>query len=454
MKRNNKYLFPQKRILVSKGNQTLATGTFPSATYNQVGVNDGQLMVINSKSNAALTAGQGITDAPEVKVLQGTPNSANLSKVDPYGFTFPAVYESTVLKGGRVTMVTTTKPEVGRYEVEKWVINDTPVVATNYQAHLVLQSAEYDRLYDKTRRHTLVASVRTPDTALADMKDYLYRNVGVELLLNSIWASGIGHPFVLFGVGAGAPGDETTISTIADGTVIKVGEKDDGTAINYVANKDFVQTLQDLVDAGELATTDKIIPIKRSGAGTGDAYALTKVYVVGLDDPDYAVFDNTIQRKVRVEFGASIQSTVTEVSAAKEWVGLGRHWDLIWKQEVGTRLYFNNIYGNYDEVAVDKLPSPVDPDQLYTSTIIEWVDEDVRTSSSNLITHQLVILLPAQIDNPTDAVGALTPPYTVSTVDSATVTDLNNVLGAWIESSHAVSPVTFAGDATATTQFV
>jgi len=455
MKRNNKYLFPQKRLLVAKGNQNLATGSFAGTTANQVTPDDGQLMVTDSNLANAITAGDTISDVPAIKVVQGTPLSKNLSQVNPFGLTFPAVYESTILRGGRITMVSTTKPEVGRYHVQKWTITNTPVIDEDYRAHLVLQGPDYDRLYDKTRRHTITVTVRTPSTAVSDMKDFVYRNLGVDLLKESVWGGTNFNKFVVFGVGTGTPGDETTINTIADGSVIKVGIREDGTDINYTANKDFVQTLQDLVDAGTIAATDTIIPLKKSGAGTGDAYAVTALFVVGLDEEDYYIFDNTIARKVRIHFGADPEDVVTEVSAPKEWVGLGKHWDLIWKEQVGPRLFFNKVYGNYNEVAVNNLPSPVDLDQLYTSTIIEWVDEDERTSSSNKITHQLVILLPAQIDNPTATVADINgAPYTVSTTATNTVTDLNNTLGAWLESSHAVSPVTFVGEATATTQFV
>ncbi|RMG73530.1 MAG: hypothetical protein D6711_10725 [Chloroflexi bacterium] len=444
-------MFPQRRILVGKGDQALASGSFPGSAYNQINLADGQLGVLDFDKTGFVSGSITVQNYPSIYVVQGTPMSDKLSQVDRFGFTFPAYYESTLLEGGSVTMVSTTKPEVGRYNVRKMTITDTPLTDTAYHLHITLRNADINRVYDKTRRHTVPVSVTTPATAVAQPNDWVYQNLAVKANTRSIWGGGF-ERFLVLGVKSAAAGAAgTQLSTIADGTSIPFMVHA-GTTYYFTADKDLVQTLQDLVTAGDMSATDDIVTLDTASAGT--AASVDYLLFIGLDDQDYFVFDNTIFRKTWIDVGTDLEADIVELSAPKEWVGLGKHWNLIWKEQVGTRLYWNNIYGNFDEQSVDKLPNPVDENQLYTSTIIEFVKKDERTSSSNLITHQLTILLPAGINNPTAAVGAVTPPYTITTTDATTVTELNTNLGAWLASSDQISPIKYVGEASAGNPFV
>ena len=78
MKRTHKPY--QEYFLVAKGNQNLATDNDNFLSGNGVALADGQLGVLNVKTNKFINGGSPtVTTDPAIKIVAGTPTSADFS---------------------------------------------------------------------------------------------------------------------------------------------------------------------------------------------------------------------------------------------------------------------------------------------------------------------------------------------------------------------------------------
>jgi hypothetical protein len=440
---------PQDIILVAKpGVTTLATGALVQAG-NSLAVADGQLMVLNTDPTSTgsvyqqnLLATTTVTGVKKLKVLQGTPNSSNLSEVSPFRFGHQAYLASAEIEADKVRSVTTTLPQIASYDAKYLSGFSAPFSATDYVLSIVLESHTRDIEWASTRRDNNRYSVTTPAAAVTNLTDYLLQNLAYKANLQSINYNPSGKPFVVFGIATdGTPG--TVINNITASTSIPWMTVN-GTTWSFKSSIPFVKTLQNAVAAGVVTGTSSIVNI--NSVVPGNALTVDALLIVGLDENKAVVFDDQTMNKVRVTAGVNIDSDNEVASVAAEWVGLGSTWKKLWKERHGLGIYWDTYLAHPYHGSVDTIPNYFDDERLYTSTIIEF-DKHEQTSTLQTVTpHRCTILLPASITNPATTVSAA---FTVATDSSALKTALNGTLGVWLGSaSDNYSMIEYQGSAT------
>lgn len=444
---------PQDIILVASGNQALSTGAL-ATTGNTVNILDGQLKVLSADGSGAtvidtaITAGQTALQIKQVRIAQGTPNSANLAAVSPFRIGHQAYMASGIIEADKVRSVTTTLPEIASYGAKLLSAFTAPTAATDYILNIVLESHTRDIEWAASRRDNNRYSVTTPATAVTDITDYLLQNLAYKANLQSINYNPSGKPFIVFGVATdGTPGqviDDITASTSIPWMTIG------GTTWSYQSSITFVKTLQNAVAAGVLAGTESIVNI--NSVTPGSAVTVDALLVVGLDENTAVVFDDQTLNKVRITAGVNLDNTTENASDPVDYVGLGSTWKKTWKERHGLGIYWDTYLAHPYHGSVDTLPEYFDETGLYTSTIIEF-DKHERTPTLNTVTpHRCTILLPAAISNPTADVAT---PFVVATTATTTVTQLNASLGAWLSSaSDEYSMIEYNAEATKAAPFV
>ena len=133
-------------FLVASGNQALASGSLYPASGTALGIADGQLGLIAADDsgtvakNAFLTAGQTIANAPRVKLVQGTPNSADISGLSANTSVFQdrPVVESRVIDSAHSIAITGRVANVGSRSA--WLVGS----ATAANAITVVDNFEYE----------------------------------------------------------------------------------------------------------------------------------------------------------------------------------------------------------------------------------------------------------------------------------------------------------------------
>lgn len=456
-KRNDRSQLPVAAVLTSSGDQNLVASGALSASANSLNIADGQLGVLSedpagtiTQSNF-ITAGTTAANVRSIRVIRGTPNSSNLAAVDPYGIGDPAYVKSAIIDADSIISITTTTPEIGTYSANYFTSFSAPTAGDIYTLQIELESVNNDIVYAPQRRENVLVNVAAQNPAPAQPADYVLQNLALNANAQSIWRNASGKPFIVFGINTGgSPG--VVINTINEGTVIPF-MTEGGTTWNYTASLDFVNTLIQMRANSVIAGTESIVNLGSVTPGT--AATVDALLVIGLDEQPALVFDEETRNKVQVDAGVTLTATRTFASRGKDWVGTGKQWRQYWKR------YYLQQYGLLDWVNhpykgdLDTVKSYIDNSDttLYTSTVVHFRrQERHETSFMQRIEHQLVILVPAQIDNRTTTVdghftGAPATPLGTSTADTTTVTSLNNILGAWLDSALTYSQFEYRGQA-------
>lgn len=450
---------PQDVILVSSGNTALASGALVTSG-NSVNLTDGKFGLLSTDfssttiaANNFVTAGVTALQVKRVKFLRGTPNSTNLLNASPFALNDKGYIATPDIVPERIRSVSTTLPEIASYEMQLLSAFTAPVVGTDYTLNLVLESITRDIQFAPQKRDWRTYTVTTPATAPTNPTDWLLQNLAVKANQESIYRNGAGRPFIVFGIASdGTPG--VVLNTIAAGTSIPF-MTDAGSTWTYTADIPFVKSIQNGIANGTIAGTESIVNLLSVAAGS--AATVDNLLFVGLDEVPAAIYDEETRNKVRINAGIENATYTTEaVSPAKDWVGTGKQWKLEWKRRMGPRTgYFNEWYANPLSGGMEITPSYITNTvgQLYTSTLIEYDNAERQTTNETFITpHKLTILLPAAISNPTANAGT---PYVVATTESTTLTTLNSIFGAWLNSANTnFSNIEYNQSATAAAPFV
>lgn len=451
---NRTHQTPMAYIFTGENDQALATGALANGS-NAVGIANGQFGILSTDftgttaANNFKAAADDAQDVKSIKVLRGTPNSANLRNVSPFKLNDQAYLSTVDIMGHELVDVFTTLPEIASYSMKLMTGFTAPAVGTTYNLVVELESITRDVEWADERRDIEYYPITTEAVAPTAPTDWLLQNLALKANGRSIWREASGKPFIVFGVDiAGAAG--TVVGTIVAGDSIPFMNAD-GLQSNFIADTAFVKSLQEAIAAGDLAGTERIVNLDPTTAGT--ANTVDALLLVGLDEIPAVIFDEETRNKVQIEAGLDLEHTTdTQIAEGKDWIGTGKQWFLEWKRFYGKQHYFENWLSHPYGGSVETVPSYItnDVDTLYTSTIITFNKTEMPTSNySQTLPHKLIILLPAVIDNP----GAdASTPYTVSTTDTATVAALNASLGVWLASGNAGH--TYQGDATEAAPFV
>ena len=427
---------PQSFIFVGDGNQALATGALTTGT-SALNIASQQFGVLSTDvtgatlANNFITAGQNTLQVKRIKVLQGTPGSADLNTVSAFGIGTKAYLQTPEIDPKQIVEVSTTLPEIAALSAISLSGFSAPLTATDYSLTFTLESTETDIEYAPQRRMPIEVSDTSPAVAPAFPTSYMLQTLASKANRRSIYnpTVGAGKPFVVFGINSTAG---TLISGITNGTIIPF-QTIGGQVVNFTATIPFVKMLQNAIANGVFTGAEFITNLDAVAAGTSNI--VEEILIVGLLDQTAVLFDEEVRRIVHVHTaGSTLDNTTVRASEGKDWVGTGKHWQFAWKKR-GGQPYFENWYASDLNGSVNTTPSYIvnSESQFYTSTIVTFnTVESHTTEFSQTIPHTLTILLPASITNP--AADAATP-YVVATSDAATVAALNASLGAWL--SHA-----------------
>lgn len=455
-------------ILVGTGDQAVkATGNLVG-TSTALGIANGQLGILSADHNSTvrayndfLQAGDTAAQVSKIKVVQGTPASADITTADD-GFQagHRSRVESGVIHANQIRSISSMTCKVPTYSTD--IVHTVPAPKDNslYAAYIKLSSVVNDRDFGDNQEVVYV-NYATPDyTALAtvDPTDHLLQNFVFNMQKQSKLVRVPNTPygygskdFIAFGLNIAGTVGGTVIGTIVAGDVIPIIQC--GTqVINYVATTAFVNTVNQWIacDTITAATTIEVIDISTAGeAAVVDSFA-----IMGLDTAQALAYDDIEQVKTRVGINLAecflLDLPVVDccVKWPSEGTGQGRKWYIQWKERARMNIFTPEIFPSGDFII--EPPSYIDTTLDYTSYIIDYWDfEETMTRNQNT-QKRLIILLPCAITAPgADAATG----YTTATTATTTVANLNSILGAWLGSITGNVPE-YLAEATAATPFV
>ncbi len=470
--RNKTNMLPMEVILVGTGDQEVPSGVLVAAG-NALNIADGQLAVMSEEHGGTVAHGELIvagttsTQVSRVSVIQGTPNSTQINKVSAFGNNHKAFVKSQVIERDKVRSVATTLYAVPTYSARVARGLSGVVVDTRYKMQIGLEGVRTDLVFNVNRDNTTVVQ-DTPAAAPTNINDYLLQNMALKANRSSqvvgeavpgVFSAG-NKPFFVFGLKV-AGGAGTAIGTMTKNTAafnVAKYTMPNGTTVQvtFTPDETFISTLHEVLtqdSALASATIENLGNVTPGSAATVDA-----ILVVSFDEDQALAFDNIKANKTRVySFGISggeagaLTYTTEEVSEAFEGRNTGRQLLLRYKDRAGLQVFNmqNHVIGS--EYFIEA-PNYIDEDKNYTITVIEHYDTEDTLNNQSQFVKQTVIALEASVTAPTaDAATG----YTTATDDTATVTDLNATLGAWLsDADDKYSDIRYLGAATKASPFV
>lgn len=440
VKQNSSQQIPAEVFLVATGNQAvLATGTL-AGSGTALNIASGRLGAVSHDPQgtrlpgAMLQAADAYTDVTRLKLVQGTPNSANISLTHPMGIGHKAVVESPMFDAKEVQSVACTKfaPATNGAVVLRGLSG--AAVNTPYILHFDIEGQRLDMVEGDNWMHQLF-TVTTPATAPSNYQDFIFQNIGLSAATKSTAAGGT-SPFVIFGLKL-AGGSGTALSAIQAGTSVNFATVA-GTTYSYTFDTESIATFQAAVAA--TATTSLVAATTIEVLGTvtpGSAATVDALIIMTLPDPLTEASDYVYQRRYalkNVGFNGNLVYTQAKASAAFEGFGYARQLLLQFNKRARLQQYSNQ---NEYTTMMPFVTAPSYIDETLTYSVTTIAAESVFQSLNDVTTHskRINVLLPCAISNPTAAASGT---YTVATTASTTVTGLNNVVGAWLKSANDV----------------
>jgi hypothetical protein len=464
-------------ILVESGNLALASGSL-NTTGTAFNIASGQLGVLSEDSNGSVGLGDFIpaattsTQVNAIRVVQGTPASNNLYNADLFEVGNKALVSSDIIKKDSIYSFTSLKLRAPRYSAFS-PAGLTPAIVksnTTYKAYVTIDSVRNDRDWSDNQE-VVPVTWTTGDVStitLANRLDYLvqrfaakanaFSRVNRTVMGNSTASN---RPMLTFAVStAGATG--LAIGTITCGTVItfqKDRNKNTTSTVDstFVANVPLVKALAELVAKSPTltpASTIELIDLSTAGTTPDCDTFIT----VGLEHTQGVYFDDIEQVMTRIDvtLGDTFGATVDTKLRQDEGSGQGRKWaiDDNNRARLMTHTMQNHPFMEYFSEGI----TYVDPTKDYNSYILEYFDTENPLAITVTHPKKLVILVPATNTCVTVAAGetnfnASNPTIPVVVTDSATITSLNLILGAWLESARPYSNHIVGGNATPAVYF-
>lgn len=458
-KRNNRFQAPVEKILVGSNNILMPTSGSSVGTGDaMLNLANGALTVVSRDITSAsepygdyVPAANATTDKVQtIELIQGTPNSNQLSRVNPFDVNDRAFIGSGYIHADKVVSVENTLYTPGQYNAQLVKGFDAVAQLTEYKLSVITQSQKRDIEYSDRKRDQNVVTYSFAGT-YTNTLDLVLQQLASKVNINSLYVKGH-KPYVVFGINyAGASG--TAIATLAKNSAIPFLTHE-GITYNYTANIEFIKTLQNAVtaDAGLADATIEVLDTVTAGA----AAKVDALLVVGLDEPFALGFDDSISRKTRVSLHSNLPGAeFTKVSTPVETVGGGREWKIRFEQRMALNIHTlqNKDHGDYPI----QIPNYIDENKNYNSTVVSFYGEEAEGINTRR-PQQLIVLLEANIDDDTvtvyDTVGSAVNAFTTSTPMTNLVTSLNAVFGAWLaDASNKYSGIQYLGNSTKVAPF-
>lgn len=410
-------------ILVAKAGVAVANAA--NATENLfdpaslvANILDGQLGVVCDTHTSSTRAYNEFIDSSDdavkvdtIRVIQGTPASADISAIAPLPYADKAAVKSYKIQAKNGIMYTAKVAKSSSSDA--WVIGGslgaiTPVSETDYKLHLQFISARNDKYFSVQGNENLSINFTTPDyTTLATTSplDHLVQNLVYNADLNS-YAMRYNMPFVRRGnknfVAFAlklAGGSGTKIGNIVAGVSFPAITSN-GSTVSYIPNGDFVETIKNVITNGSASGVSADTTIELVDLSTAGAAAKTDaILLVALDHTLAAARDEIVPVKVRLNVGleygfqSGVSAAKANLSKPFEGEGKARTWQLYFDN--GARL---NIFTQQSRMHTEyflQAPSYIDATKDYTAYIIDSKEEyQVAYSHDSEYFHRTIILVP------------------------------------------------------------
>ncbi len=467
--KSNKFQAPTTVFLVGKDDQVLVPSDNIVTSGSSLNLADGQLGVLSTDHSGTVSFGKfipaGTTSAQvaSVKVVQGTPNSSQTYKVNPFKNNDPAYVESHKILADRILSVSTQKYEPGMYNMYRIkTVTGVDTTDATYKMTLGFEGARKDITYGYNR-DVISATVTTPTVAATNTNDYVLQNLALDLnrfsqvTANASPANFSGNKqFIVLGLNIGG-GSGTVIGTMNAGDTFNYAQYTvNGSTVTatYTADVQFINSLHNAIAEDATLSTARILNL--GSVTPGSAATINALLVVAFDEDEALAFDDVKYLKIRLSgcgiSGTGVTYTGGEVSAPFEGANTERQVYLNYKDRAALQIMTaqNHVVGGeYFITPPNYLDRTVDG---YTVTRIVHYGETENLNNTSRFPMETVILLAASIEDKTEDADT---GFTVSTDDSTTVTSLNATLGAWLsDADDRYNNIEYKGEATKSTPFV
>ena len=453
MKRTHKPY--QEYFLVAKNNYNLAADNADFLSGNGVALLDGQLGVLNVKTNKFINGGSPtVTTDPAIKIVAGTPTSADFSK--NYGWHIGEVkpfLETPIIDGSHTVQSVTASLTPVQSNSAVYIdgvsvpVASTATLVQKYAVNILFRSVRKDRDYgnniDKliTSYDTPVSDATFNAATDAQKKSFvlakLIGRINAQSKLNTLqpqWANIAAKKHVIaLGINLDGTDSGTTnfISNVQIGTSINVMTTTNGTlAITPTAG--IVQSLHNFIQsklAVAGATSYPSAKIVNVNVDTLNAGKIDGILLIALDHDTAVAYDDiyAVKPTIDVTVGGFTSYGITNVSPAIEPGGSGRLFKIAFDERAFEHYGNHQLTGFADELI--KTPSYIDETKSYSAYIIDLYNKDEKYDDS--IHHQTRIwILVETFLGSGNADGGIVPVILAPT----TVTDLTNTLGFWLNS--------------------
>lgn len=268
-----------EQIFVVKGDLAAKTGAFVNAT-TALNIADGQLGVLSWDHESTtrslgnfLVAGDNSAQVQQIKLVNGTPASADTTQADVWEVNDKAYLESGIINKQRINYVSTKRAAYARYGAQALTNFGTPVNNQEYKAYLRLTSVRKDKFYGDSNEviHAIVPAVNFTNLGITNTKDYVLQKLGTTFNGYSRAVAGgtKGQKnFVVLGVkaaGLANPGTGIAFGTVTltSTAVSAVSVTTQGTG--YLADNGTPNGTIKLLFTGGSPTTSAVVTVAVSG---------------------------------------------------------------------------------------------------------------------------------------------------------------------------------------------
>lgn len=447
MKRTHKPY--QEYFLVAKNSTTLATDGSALFTDNAINLTDGQLGILDVSDNTFVTGSNTISQVPAIKLLAGTPTSADFSKnygwhigeVKPFLET-PTIDASHSVQSFTASLTPVQSNSAVYIDGVSVPVASTATVTQKYAVNVLFRSVRKDRDYGNNI-DKLITSYDTPTTLVgsndAEKKSYvlakLIGRINAQSKLNTLqpqWANIAAKKHVIaLGINLDGTGTGTAIAGIAVGDSINVMNSTNGT-LSIKATAGIVQTLHNFIQKKLIVTGTAAYPLAEIinvNVDTVNGGDIDGILLVALDHDTAVAYDDiyAIKPTIDVTVGGFTSYNVTTVSSAIEPGGSGRLFKIAFDERAYAQYGNHQLTGFADELI--KTPSYIDETKSYIAYIIDLYNKDEKYDDS--IHHQtrIWILTESTFNTPKADAGIVVTPG-----NATLITALNTFFGAWLPS--------------------
>ncbi len=213
---------PMEQILVVKGDVASPTGSLVTTT-TALNIGNGVVGTLcwdfasSTKSLGSFIAStDDSNEVQAIKVVQGTPASANITSVSPWEVSDPGFVESGVINKNMIRSVGSKKARLAKCGAQSFESFGTFVDNTEYKAYLRLLSVRNDRDFGDNDQVVSAIVPATNFTALsvANKTDYVLQNLAAKFNVNSQVLGGNRNYVVLLAKGTPVAATAPTVPTI------------------------------------------------------------------------------------------------------------------------------------------------------------------------------------------------------------------------------------------------